>query len=1184
MKWLGRLLAAVVLVLLLLVVAAGLLLGTNPGVKLLLQTADRLLPGTLQVEQVQGNLLGDLELRNLGFTSEEVSATVERLVLSWLPGELFSGRFHVRELAAEGVSFEQLVEKEEEPPEPLELPDIRLPVDILLDKVQVTSVKAVTAPGAEPLVIDRAGLQAVWGREGIRLSDVTFEMPQVKAGASGQLQPVGDYPLALQLQWALQGEALPKLRGQGKLEGELKKRVQLAQRLSGDVQASLDATVRNLLEQLGWEAKIQLTRVAPQLVGAEVPEDLQVTLKASGDLEKAHADILLQATPDTAAPKQKVTLKLLADLLMAEQRFDVKGDWSRLQWPLAGSPRVSAESGTLALSGVPEDYRFTLQAKNVHGEDVPQGDWLVKGQGNLEQLVLEGLSGETLDGRLEASGKVFWQPALGWDLQLSAAQIDPGSFHPDWPGRLDLKLVSKATTRDGKLHMETVLSELRGELNEKPVSGSGTFRMAGDEFIFDRMVVATGGAKLEANGKVGRQWDLQWRLDVSDLADLLPGGQGSVQGEGKLEGTAEKPVVRGQLAIRELVYQATRLPRADVRFALGLDSAFDSELAVNGSDLRVGGQKIESLNLAMQGPIDRHRITLALKHEMVDLDLAAGGGYQLKKAAWEGEVESLALTGEQVGNWNLESPSKLSLSAQKVSVTPLCLQDGQAKLCVQADRFPEKGNADLTLEGLALERFRELLPPEIEEFSGMLHAKAHVDLKEPLKANLEAVLEPGQFVYLDPQARPVRLEHRNGKLTAVLDEKALAAQWHLELGEHRASGELQVPRDALDKDPTSAPLTGKVDMKITELSLLKAFVPDIQEIDGKVDVALVLGGTLGEPRITGHALLEAQRVVIPRAGLELREVLVRMQGSDGRTLKLDGRVLSGEGEMKLAGEVLLDAEKGWPARIELKGDRFQVANVPEAQVIVSTDMKLESDRERILLRGKLDVNRALIEIHDLPPGTEDVSPDAVIVGEEEEVEQVASSKLDAEVVIDLGDQVHFAGFGLNVDLGGKLTTNMVDGKLPTANGELKILSGSYRAYGQDLTIEQGRISWAGGNIKNPNLRLQASRRIDDIVVGVRVTGTARKPSFTTYSSDPDVTEKEALSLLLTGQKGTDLAEASIYAGRQITPKLSVGVNVSGGDEGTEFVTRYRLLDNVMLEGTSSARKSGASINYTLEIE
>jgi translocation and assembly module TamB len=207
-----------------------------------------------------------------------------------------------------------------------------------------------------------------------------------------------------------------------------------------------------------------------------------------------------------------------------------------------------------------------------------------------------------------------------------------------------------------------------------------------------------------------------------------------------------------------------------------------------------------------------------------------------------------------------------------------------------------------------------------------------------------------------------------------------------------------------------------------------------------------------------------------------------------------------------------------------------------------------------------------------------------VLSDDGKVEETGPSRIDLEVTVALGEDVHFGGFGLNVDLGGRVTIVQRGGKIPTGAGELKILSGSYRAYGQDLKIDEGRVSWAGGRIDNPLLRLQASRRIDDTTVGVRVTGTAKKPLLKAFSTDPDITEKDALSMLLTGQKTGNLADATVYAGRQITPDLSVGVNLGGGEEGTEFVTRYRLRDNINLEGTSSSRKSGGSINYTFELE
>ena len=1182
MKWLKRLLLGLLFTLLLLVAAVGVLVGTQPGVGWLVQLAERLVPGELKVAEVEGTLLGDLRLAGLGYANPDMQVQVGEVILRWRPWELLHRRFHVQELSAREVNYEALTVSEEEPPEPLELPDLELPIEIVLDRLRVEKVELVTAPQAVPLIIDEAELSAGWDSSGVKLSGLSLKMPEVTLASSGQLRPQGDYPLGLQLQWELQTEDLPKVSGRGELSGDLKKLV-IRHEFSGDLDATLEASLQDLLGTLGWDADLVVDRLPAQYLAIEVPEDLQIRLKADGDLRDARLEMTLDGTPVKGGDAEKMLLNLLGEVALAEQKFDLKGEWKNLQWPLAGVAQVVAESGTLQASGVPDDYRFSLQAK-VQGKDVPEGEWNLKGSGNLQQAELETLSGKTLDGQVQANGKVAWQPALGWELQAVLSGIDPGQLKPEWPGKLDLELVSRAETRNDRLQMEAVLKKLQGTLNDKPVSGSGTFRMAGSEITLDQVRIASGSATLDANGGVGQSWDLGWQLSVPDLGDLLPGGEGSVQGSGRLEGTADKPVVKGRLAVRELHYQETNLAQADADFSVGLDESFSSNVKITGNGMRVAGQVIETLDLALQGPLSRHTITLDLKHQLAVLQLGAQGGYQKDKAGWSGTLEKLSLLGETLGDWKLKTPSDLLLSAREISISPLCLMDGEAQACIEADRFPDKGAAELDLKGLGMERLRPLLPPEIEEFTGVLDAKAHADLSTPMKASLEVTLRPGVLVYLDPESRPIRLEHRDGKITASYDEKGLAANWNIELGEHRADGTLSVPRQALDADPQSAPLKGDINVAVTELGLVQAFVPEIGEIEGHVDVALKLTGTLGNPAVSGHATLESSKVLIPLLGLDLKDILVQAQGGDGRNLKLTGRILSGEGGMNLDGVVMLDAAREWPAKVTLKGDNFQLANVPEAQVIVSTDMKLESTKELIRVRGKLEVPTAIVEIHDLPPGSRDVSPDTVIVGEEEGIGAEAAAKLDAEVVVLLGERVHFSGFGLNVDLGGKLTVKMKGSKSPTANGELKVLSGSYRAYGQDLTIQKGRISWAGGNIANPLLRLQAIRKFDQTVVGVRVSGTARKPEFTTFSSDPDITEKEALSMLLTGQKGTDLSQASVYAGKQISPDLSVGVNLGGGDRGTEFVARYRLRDNVTLEGTSSAKKSGASINYTFEID
>ncbi len=1182
--WVKRTLLGVVLGMLLLVGLLWLLTGTRQGTSWLLERANDFIPGELTAAQVEGSLLGELRLKQLRYETPEMQVSVEDALFAWSPRELFQGVFHLRALKADQVSFVQLKPPEETPSQPLQLTNIELPLEIQADRVQVSALSLTLSPDAQPLVVDLARLQAAWTAAGLNLSRLVVKLPErVNLNAQGQLQPRGAYPLDISLNWELLMKDMPRVAGKGDIKGNLDKLV-LRQQFSGDIGAQLTATAANVLAEPAWIADLVLDRLPEDYLSLEMPEKLQIKLKARGDLHQAEGKLDLQggkaADQANALP---MGLHLLTRVAFEDLRFDLQGDWTGLQWPLAGMAQFQSSKGTLKLAGVPEDYRIDLQA-SVLGQDIPEGDWQLTGKGSSRQLDLDSLTGNTLEGQISGKGLVQWQPELAWDVKLQAENINPGVLQPDYPGKLSLRLSSKGRVKDGKPQLQAVIEELNGSLNDKPVTGKGQVRVQGDLVSVQALELGSGRARLEADGSLGERLDLNWTVSVPDMADLVPGGTGSLQGSGHLQGGREQPVVDGRMQLRELALGGIKASSLDARFSLGLDEKFHSRASISGSDLLAGGQKIKSLNLLLDGPLSAQDLGLRVEQEARQLEFAARGALQLDKGAWTGKIRQLSLQGQDEGNWNLEQPSTVSLASDKISLAPLCLKDADARLCVEADRFPDRGSASLTLKGFSVERARPWLPPEIAEFTGMLQADVKLDLAEPVTAHAQVDLSPGVVSYLDASSRSIRLEHRDGKLTAVLDDNGLDVRWGLKLGPHSASGDLRMPRQALDRDPMTAPMAGQLNLAVTELGLVSAFVPDIEKMDGHLDVALKLAGSPAKPRISGRAVLEAAETVIPRAGLELKDMHLEVQGKDGRELRISGDVVSGEGALKLAGTASLDPEQGWPAQLTIKGERFRLVDLPEAQVLITPDISVENSKGRIGIRGVLGVPKAVIQINDLPPGSKNTSSDVVVLSDDGEVEETGPSRVDLEVTVVLGEEVHFGGFGLNVDLGGRLTVIQKGGKIPTGAGELKILSGSYRAYGQDLNIDEGRISWSGGPLDNPLLRLQASRRIDDITVGVKVTGTARKPQLQAFSTDPDITEKDALSLLLTGQKTGNLADATVYAGKQITPDLSVGVNLGGGEEGSEFVTRYRLRDNINLEGTSSSRKSGGSINYTLEIE
>jgi translocation and assembly module TamB len=96
-------------------------------------------------------------------------------------------------------------------------------------------------------------------------------------------------------------------------------------------------------------------------------------------------------------------------------------------------------------------------------------------------------------------------------------------------------------------------------------------------------------------------------------------------------------------------------------------------------------------------------------------------------------------------------------------------------------------------------------------------------------------------------------------------------------------------------------------------------------------------------------------------------------------------------------------------------------------------------------------------------------------------------------------------------------------------GELNILSGDIEVFGQNLTIQQGNLSFAG-EPDNPSLNIRAEREIreESIRVGVDALGNLEAISFHLYSSPP-MSENEMMSYLLRG-RGLDAGAEGDGAG------------------------------------------------------
>ncbi|MCP3866825.1 MAG: hypothetical protein GY703_01755 [Gammaproteobacteria bacterium] len=1196
MKRLFKYLSISLLLLLFLITGiGGGLLGTQPGFQWLLQTADRVIPGTFRFERLEGSLVPGFELRGVRYTiPSEMNLEVEKLVLAWSPTRLFEGVFELTELGIHQAKFEQTAALPEAETEAettrgsIELPDIKLPLAVEIHKIELRDLEFISGPEATPQRVDELLFSAGWDENGISLSKAGLKTPELKFDISGTLVPEGAYPIDLKTDWRLSLEDLPEIIADGAISGDLQQ-LDIRQVLQGALQAQLKVELHQLLSDLNWNTKLNIKQLAAELVPSEIPTELALDITGKGDLKSAQAEIQarLPALPmtgtDSSGEAPRVpSLNMTGQVGFSNLEIDAKGEWQNLQWPLTGEALVKTGKGTFDLKGTQEQYKANLEAR-VSGADIPPGNWTLQGQGDLNQFRIERFHGDIIEGTIDLEGDVVWSPALRWQTTLSATGLNPGSFYPEWPGVLNLAATSQGEQKQSGLSMEAELTRLEGNLRELPVAGNGKVLVTPETTSLRQVALSSGETKLLANGELGKKWDLEWSLDMPSLADIVPNAAGQIQAQGRMLGTSISPVMEGTVKVQELAQGDLRCTLADAEFSLGLAASHSNRVKADVTGLAVAGQQIETLSILGSGPVEKHDLELSAAHSEGQMQLTAQGGFFQDRSAWEGALQRLLIDAKELGNWQLKTPVQTLLSAEKVNLSPLCLKDQRSEVCTQVDWTPTAGKAALTVKGYSLEDLQPWLPEAITGLNGDIDVDAEADLGKALLADVKAVISPGFISYLDNVGKETKLDHQGGQLNAKLDQKQLVANWKLNVGQHSADGDLDIPRKGLESNPTTAPLKGQVNLSIQELDLLLAFIPQIEGAEGNIEAKLKLDGNMGAPRISGYAGLTSSDISIPLAGLMLEAANFRLESAGGDQLNVKGDIASSEGTLNIGGAVTLDGDRGWPAEVTIKGERFLGTNLPEARVLISPDIQMTHDKEATRIRGKLFIPEAFIELRDLPADTESVSSDVVIQGEGDSEEQSPGVPIDAEVTVELGE-VHFQGFGLKTDLEGKLTVINLPGKLPTAHGELKTSEGSFRAYGQDLTIERGRISYAGGYIGNPSIRIRASRLIGDITVGVDITGTAEKPKIDAFSSDPDMTSKDAVSMLLTGQKSNNLANAKIYAGKELSKDLSVGVNLGGGEEGSEFVVRYRLIRNLSVEGTSSSKKSGARLLYSIEVE
>lgn len=1205
---------AVVAILAVLLLALWAVLGTQAGSRWALGRV----PG-LTLENFQGHLGGQWSADHVLWQQDSSRVELKAPTFDWSPACLLRMTLCIETLDVEQVSL-QFPPSTEESSGPIQLPDLKLPLAIQLGDVRVGSL---LFNGSEEL----KGLQlaAHWTAAGLQIDSVHLQRDDLVLDLTGLLQPTGDWPLNatgnLSLPYA-PGGASWKVALQ--VDGDLLKTLKLDADSTGYLPAKLTGELQPLVENLPAQLHITADGFKPS---ADLPDTLQLNqldLTAKGDLnrgyqllgkavlpaEKGPVDLLLQGRVDAKGAQiagldlnagDKQSLKLTAQLDW-QQGFsaDAKIDWLDFPWhrlyPVIDEPQVALRTFNGEISYKDGNYLGNLKADL----DGPAGTFSVVTpfSGDLKQIFLPELKLAAGQGKAEGHLNLQFADGITWDTALDLSALNPAYWVAELPGTLAGPLRSKGEFKNEQLKLNADL-DLKGRLRGQTAVLAAKAEGAGEQWTLANLDIRLGDNRINGSGSLQQRLAGQIDIKLARLAQLWPQLRGQVNGRLDVAGSLKAPQGKLDLKGQQLAFADNRLQ--SLTLAATLDNAQRAKIDLKGSSIQSGDTQVGTLTASAQGDIKNQKVQLDLAGPLVKLALALDGN--LDKGNWRGRLASGDV---QAGgqDWKLQAPAKIERMADgKLTFAAHCWVSGPASLCGEDQRLMPEPKLRYHLKQFPIDSLAAFLPKDFA-WQGTLNADVQLDLPDSGPKGVVAVDASGGTLRVKDKDQWLDFPYDTLKLETTLNPKRIDTQLNFRGGK---LGELMVQAQ-INPLPKNKPITGNFSLVGLDLAVARPFVPMVETLSGKLNGNGRIAGGLLAPQVNGNVNLVGGEVSGPELPISLQGLNVQAVIA-GESVQLNGGWRSGKaGQGSLKGQI--EWGQALAVDLSLQGSQLPVTVEPYAVLEVAPDLKISLKNDKLAVAGKVHIPRGDITVRELPPSTVKVSDDTVIIGSQtEEGKPPMAMAMDIDVVVG-EDKLNFSGFGLTAKVQGQVH---IGDNLDT-RGELWLNDGRYRAYGQKLDVRRARLLFAGP-LDQPYLDIEAIRKTDDVIAGIRLSGSAEQPT-TQIFSEPAMSQEQALSYLVlgrplstTGEDNNMLAQAAlglglmgsagvtsdlaknlgiqdfeldtqgsgnntaVVASGKITEKLSLRYGVGVFEPASTIALRYLLSKKVYLEVASGVASS-----------
>jgi translocation and assembly module TamB len=747
---------------------------------------------------------------------------------------------------------------------------------------------------------------------------------------------------------------------------------------------------------------------------------------------------------------------------------------------------------------------------------------------------LDELTMTTGGGRLQGQAQVGFAEALSWQGEITLEQFDPGYWIPEASASINGAIRSEgALDADGQPELSAAW-ELDGQWREAPLTSRGELTAEDRRWQIPEVMATIGDNRLALSGQLldplgeAPGLDIEGELDVRQPQALHPELAGRLQGEFAVNGPMLSPAGTLEASGEGLAWQ-DQLSLGDLALSARLDDNQALEASVAVDTIQAAGQLVEQVQADLTGTLDDHQLTLAVRHPQAVLDLTLAGAWLADEGGqWLGQLaDGQVRLPEPDQSWQLEAPADLRWQDRTLTLGAHCWRWQDSTLCAGDQELVPDTSLDLEISNLPASALAPLLPETIR-WQAPINASLMLTLTdEGPVGQVQLSAGPGEVdVVLEEDWET--LSYRTLTLSAELTPQQADVVLRLD-GE--GLGALSVDL-SVDPNAEDRPASGTFSLTGFDLAMVGSLL-NMEEVSGLVEGSGTLEGPLLEPRVNGELVLSDGRVIDPMVPIPVSDLNLRLAFS-GKRATLEGSWQSnGSGRGDIGGA--LDWEGSPVLTLVLEGDQLPLNYEPYARLKVSPDLELRFVDGDLSIAGRVAVPTGQIEVRELPEQAVTVSDDEVIVGREPEPPPVRSMNMDVTVVVG-EDEVTFDGFGVTGELEGELRI----GNNMDTRGALQLVEGRYEAFGQELELRQARLVFVG-SVGEPYMDIEAVRRVDNVVAGIRLSGPASEPRTAVFS-EPPMSQDQALSYVILGrplQSQGDQGQVSRAA-------LSLGLNRASG--------------------------------------